>query len=110
MIELKNIESKDVAPGCKAKFVNGENMTCVYWDEMKSGAELPEHSHPNEQITTVLTGELEITVDGKVETLASDCVLVIAPNVKHSARAVSDCRVMDVFYPIREPMDLSNQA
>lgn len=108
MIELKDIESKEIAPGCKAKFVNGENMTCIYWDEMKPGAELAEHSHSNEQITTVLTGELEITVEGKVETLKADCVLVIAPDAKHSARAVTDCRVIDVFYPIREPMNLSS--
>jgi len=108
MIELKDLESKDIAPGCKGKFVNSENMTCIYWDEMKSGAELAEHTHPNEQITTVLSGELEVTVDGKGETLGADCVLVIPANAKHSAKSVSDCRVIDVFYPIREPMNLSN--
>jgi quercetin dioxygenase-like cupin family protein len=110
MIDLKDVESKDIAPGCSAKFVNGESMTCMYWDEFKAGVQLPEHSHPNEQITTVLSGELEIDVDGKVETLSADCVLVIAPNVRHSAKAVTDCRAIDAFYPIREPIDLSDQA
>ena len=108
MIDLKDVESQEIAPGCTAKFVNGENMTCIYWDEMKPGAELSEHSHPNEQITTVLKGEFEITVEGKIEILKADCVLVVAPNVTHSAKAVTDCRVIDAFYPIREPMNLSN--
>ena len=108
MIELKDVESIDIAPGCKGKFVNSENMTCIYWDEMKSGAELSEHTHPNEQITTVLSGELEVTVEGKAENLKAECVLVIPAGAKHSAKSIEDCRVIDVFYPIRKPMNLSN--
>jgi hypothetical protein len=28
--------------------------------------------------------------------------MVLAPNVVHSGKAVTDCRVVDVFHPVRE--------
>ncbi|MGC9967779.1 MAG: cupin domain-containing protein [Syntrophobacteraceae bacterium] len=100
-IDLGNIAEKEVMPGCKAKIVHSENMTLAYW-AIEKGSSLPEHSHTNEQVATLIEGRFELTVDGNSRILEPGSVAIIPPNAKHSGRAITDCRVIDVFYPIRE--------
>lgn len=101
MIELAQIPSKEVMTGYHARFVHSENMTLVYWD-IEAGGELPEHSHRHEQVVNVLEGRFKLKVDGEISTLEPGTVIVIPPNARHSGVAVTDCRILDVFYPIRE--------
>jgi quercetin dioxygenase-like cupin family protein len=63
---------------------------------------LPSHAHPHEQLTTVLSGELELTVGGEVRVLRAGMVAFIPGGVPHSARALTACEVMDVFHPVRD--------
>jgi quercetin dioxygenase-like cupin family protein len=63
---------------------------------------LPEHSHPHGQVTNVLKGEFELTVDGESKRLGPGSVVIIPPNAVHSGKALAKSRVIDVFYPIRE--------
>ena len=63
---------------------------------------MPEHNHPHEQVANVLDGRFELTIDGETRVLESGMVAIIPPNAVHSGRAISDCRILDVFYPIRE--------
>ena len=51
-------EMREIVPGFRGRFVHTENMTFVYWD-IKAGSILPDHSHPHEQVVTVIEGELE---------------------------------------------------
>ncbi len=100
-IELETIDSKEIIPGYNVRFVHSENMTLAYWD-IKVGSPLPEHSHPNEQVVNMIEGEFELTIDGETQILKPDSVVIISSNAKHSGRAVTDCKIIDVFYPIRE--------
>ncbi|MBV9521277.1 MAG: cupin domain-containing protein [Alphaproteobacteria bacterium] len=76
-------------------------MTFVLWD-IDRGAILPEHSHVHEQVVHVYEGELEVTVAGETTVLHGGSIGVIPSNAIHSGRALTDCKVMDVFYPLRE--------
>ncbi len=100
-IELENINSKEIIPGYNVRFVHSENMTFAYWD-IKAGSPLPEHSHSNEQVANMIEGEFELTVDGETQVLKSNSVVIIPPNAKHSGKAMTDCKIIDAFYPIRE--------
>jgi len=100
-IELKGIKEKEIVPGYRAKFIHSENITLAYW-EVDPGAELPEHSHPHEQIANVLEGQFELTVDGESRIMTPGQVAVIPSYVPHSGRAVTPCRLVDVFHPVRE--------
>jgi quercetin dioxygenase-like cupin family protein len=73
----------------------------VLW-EIDKGAELPEHSHMHEQVVHVYEGELQVTVAGETAVLRGGMVGVIPANAVHSGRALTNCRVMDAFYPRRE--------
>lgn len=78
-------------------------MTVATWTFV-AGTELPEHSHPHEQIAQVVDGELELTIDGELHVLRSGDAAVIPGDVPHSAKAVTICRVIDTFHPVREDL------
>ena len=99
--QLDDIESADVLPGFRAKFVHTDRMTFVFWD-VDAGAELPEHSHEHEQVCNVLSGEFSLTINGQTRTLRPGEVAVIPSMAVHSGQALSSCRVLDVFQPVRE--------
>ena len=101
VIEWDKVETKTVIPGFHGKFAHSANMTFVLWT-IDKGAILPEHSHVHEQVVHVYEGELEVTVAGKKTVLRGGSVGIIPSNAVHSGRALTDCRVMDAFYPLRE--------
>ena len=100
-IDLAVIKSREVIPGFHGKFVHSENMTTAYW-EITADAVIPEHAHEHEQIVNLIEGEFELIIDGEIVNLYSEGVVVIPPNVKHSGRAITHCKLVDVFYPVRE--------
>ena len=100
-IDLNNIDAKEIVPGFFARFVHSENITIAYWN-IKAGSSFHPHSHPNEQTCNVTTGDFELTVDGTPHLLKADNVFVIPSGVPHSGKALSDCKITDTFYPVRE--------
>lgn len=98
---LSEIEWKEPVAGFKARFLHSKNMTLSYWD-IEAGASLPEHSHFHEQVTNVIEGQFELTVDGETKKLEPGSVVIIPPDTVHSGKAVTNSRIIDVFYPIRE--------
>jgi quercetin dioxygenase-like cupin family protein len=100
-VSLDAIAEREVFPGFHGRFVHGDTVTLVYWT-IEIGRNLPSHSHPHEQVVNVLDGVFELVVDGEVHTLRAGDVFAIAGNRVHSGRAVTECRILDVFSPVRE--------
>ncbi len=100
-IKLKNIKEKEIVPGYKARFIHSENMTIASWN-IKKGYSLPEHSHQHEQLSCVTEGEFELTLNGETQVLNSGKIAVIPSNAKHSGKAITDCKIIDIFNPVRE--------
>ncbi|HEY0678116.1 MAG TPA: cupin domain-containing protein [Chitinophagaceae bacterium] len=100
-INPDGLTAKDIAPGFNARYIHTDNLSVGYIS-IKKGSVLPKHSHVHEQITHVLEGKLEMTVDGEVKVVEPGVVAVIPSNVEHSAVALEDCWVLDVFWPVRE--------
>ena len=96
-----DLARKEPIPGFVGLFAHGVTMTVVQWT-VAAGAELPEHAHPHEQVSQVLEGEFELTIDGHTERLGPGSLAVVPPNVTHSGRAVTVCRLIDVFHPVRD--------
>jgi quercetin dioxygenase-like cupin family protein len=100
-LNLRDLEEKEPMPGFRGRFVHSENMTLAYWD-IAAGAPLPEHSHASEQITMIIEGELRFTVNGETNVLGPGAVAIVQSKAIHSGEALTRCRLIDVFYPVRE--------
>jgi quercetin dioxygenase-like cupin family protein len=99
--KLDEMAPREVFPGFHGRFVHSDAMSFAWWT-VESGAEVPEHAHPHEQVVNVLDGELALTVAGTEHVLHSGDVVAIPGGVRHAARALTPCRVLDVFSPVRE--------
>lgn len=101
LIVLDRVPVREIFPGLRARLVHSDFVSHS-WVEVDEGATFPEHQHPHEQIVNVLSGELELVVDGVTHRLTPGMVFVIPPNAKHSGRGITACRVLDAFAPTRD--------
>ena len=101
MDSIKNIKPKDLAPGITGHYAHGDKLTFGFV-ELKKGSSVPLHHHINEQITYMIEGELDMMIGGVAYTLTNGMYHVIPSDVVHSAVAITDCKLIDVFGPVRE--------
>ena len=100
-IHLQDIEERELVPGYHVKFVHSKNMTLAYW-RIDEGASLPLHSHPHEQVANLIEGTFELQVGSEKRIVHPGDVAVIPGGVEHTGTAITPCRIIDVFYPVRE--------
>lgn len=81
--------------------IHMQHMTLAYW-EVEEGAEVPQHSHHNEQLMQVLEGRFEFTLNGVCAEYEPGDMVVIPPHATHSGKALTRCKLMDIFSPVRE--------
>ena len=103
--ELRHVPWSSVAvealnPLLGLHFVVGQNIMLARV-LLKKGCFVPEHSHPNEQVTFIAEGALKFKIDGREIVVNSGEVLTIPPNMPHSAEALEDTVDFDVFHPPR---------
>jgi quercetin dioxygenase-like cupin family protein len=99
--DVSSLPTRELIPGHRGRFIHSAHTTHVYW-QIEADAVLPEHSHPHEQIVNMLEGTYELVVGGEHFVLSAGEVLVIPGGVVHGGRAHTDCRILDVFSPVRE--------
>ena len=101
LIEIDRLPVREIFPGLRARLIHSDRVTHS-WVDITAGATFPEHQHPHEQIVSIIEGELELVVDGVAHRLAPGQVFVIPPAARHSGRALTACRVLDAFAPVRD--------
>jgi len=100
-LALSDIDTKEIIPGFHGKMIHSETMTLAFW-EVEKGAMVPEHSHINEQIMHVLEGDFEFKVAGVTKVYTPGELVIIPSNIPHSGKALTPCKLMDIFSPVRE--------
>lgn len=80
--------AEEARPGITRQSVSGAACTVVRYI-YQPGSVFPVHSHPEEQITVVHSGEIEFEVDGERVVLRAGDVAVIPGGTPHGARVLS---------------------
>ena len=100
-MNISELESKEVIKGYYGRFVHMESYTLGFW-EVEAGASIPIHSHEHEQTTQVIEGEFEMTVGNDTKVYKPGMLVKIPSNIPHGGKAITKCKLSDVFCPVRE--------
>lgn len=100
-VDTSALPVKEPKPGWKGRFFHSERMTFSYY-EIEAGADVHRHHHPQEEVFHVLDGELEVSIGDETRTVRPGEAAVVPSEVEHSARAVTDCRVIVADSPTRD--------
>lgn len=102
-LDTLRLEVLEPIPGWKGRFFNSEQLTFGHY-RIDAAAEIPPHSHPNEEVWQVIEGLLEITVAGERYRAGAGCVAIVPPNTEHAVRALTSARAIVVDWPRRESL------
>jgi quercetin dioxygenase-like cupin family protein len=100
--DLAAIPAQQLSPGYLARAIHGSRVTFAVV-EIEPHAELPEHSHENEQLGIVLRGSVTFRVGNEEKTVEAGGTWSIPTGTPHFVRGGADgAVVLDIFAPIRE--------
>jgi quercetin dioxygenase-like cupin family protein len=99
-IPWNTVPVEELNPLLGRHFVVGQNIMLARV-LLKKGCIVPEHSHPNEQLTFIAEGALKFWIDGKIIVVNAGECLTIPPDMPHKAEALEDTVDFDVFNPPR---------
>ena len=104
---IKEAETRPqpIAPGRTRYLAHTDHLMMVVIDFTDGPAEAPDppHSHPHEQISYVVSGEVLFFLDGVPTRLGPGDITTIPPDVPHSIQLLTaSVRLVDTFHPLRE--------
>lgn len=100
VVDTQELPTREPKPGWHGRFFHAQSMTFAYY-AIDGGASLHEHSHANEEVWNVLSGELEITIAGDTFRVGAGSAAVVPPHTAHSVRALAPSRVIVVDQGVR---------
>ncbi|MBR2884366.1 MAG: cupin domain-containing protein [Clostridia bacterium] len=95
-------EFEELGGGVKRKILAyGDSLMQVevHFEEGSIGAM---HSHPHSQLTYVLSGEFEFTINGEKKIVKQGDTLYKTPNIEHGCVCLKKGILLDTFNPYRE--------
>lgn len=99
--QFSDIVPVEIMPGFSGRFIHTEHLTLALW-KIRKGSILPLHQHPHEQVSQLISGEFEMTVNGEYQKAVPGELITIPGNTDHEGKALSDCVIFDIFSPVRE--------
>ena len=101
---VNELEAKEIADGVELRIVSGKRMTMVFF-HLAPGANIPEHSHPHEQMGTVLKGSIELALGEEKRIVKEGEAYHVPSNMIHSGRCLeASSEVLEVFSPPRDDL------
>lgn len=89
-------------PGLTRRILAYNDKLFVAEHRMEKGWKGVPHSHPHEQAAYVVSGRLSVTCGGRTFEIKTGDTFLVRGGVEHSATALEEAVVVDVFTPCRE--------
>jgi quercetin dioxygenase-like cupin family protein len=96
------VEAVEMLPGVWRRTLNYGERLMVVQVTVEKGVAVPVHSHPHEQITYIVEGQLAMEVEGQTYMLGPGDSLLVPGDVEHGGTAIERTLVIDTFSPPRE--------
>lgn len=101
-VRTVDVEPVEMLPGIRRRTLAYGDRLMVTQFLISEGTRLPLHSHPHEQISYIVTGELRMEIGGHSYHLQAGDSLLLPGGMEHGALALQDVVVIDTFSPPRE--------
>ena len=95
-------DSRQLVEGIELSTLVYGEKTLMGRFKVDRGSVLPAHSHPHEQTGIMISGKLRFNVDGEVKDVETGDSWCFHGGVEHSAEALEDSIIIEVFSPVRE--------
>ncbi|MEO7310893.1 MAG: cupin domain-containing protein [Chitinophagaceae bacterium] len=99
--QLADIPVRELFPGFHFQLIHTGSNTYSFVT-VDAGSTLPIHQHVHEQSSFVLEGKFEMTVGGETTVMEPGSFTLIPANIPHGGTAITDCKLLDIFSPVRE--------
>jgi quercetin dioxygenase-like cupin family protein len=100
-VHLPSAKTRDIFHGVRGRYAHAARFTVGEID-LAAGAVVASHQHPHDQFSYVVAGEVEFTIGGETQVMKAGTVAIIPGGTPHGCRAVTACRLIDAFTPMRE--------
>jgi quercetin dioxygenase-like cupin family protein len=97
-----SVQPVEMFPGVVRRTLNVGERTMLCEVTLASGAVVPSHTHPHEQIGYLARGRLRFRIGDEERELAEGDSWLVPPNVPHVVTALEDSVAIDIFSPPRE--------
>jgi quercetin dioxygenase-like cupin family protein len=85
LVDWSQQEFSEVRPGIFGATIHTEQLTAT-WYRYEPGSRWEEHQHPQDQITTVVAGEIDFVVAGELVTLRAGQTAALPGETPHAAK------------------------
>jgi len=97
---VEDLPAKEMVAGVSVRSVHLADLMMTFVD-YPAGAKVPMHHHPYEQITYVLAGQLEVSIEAETRVLGPGEGVQVPANMEHSSRPIGGpAKVLDAWTPV----------
>lgn len=104
-IKQSGVTKESIGPGRERYLSHTDKLMMVVIDFTDGPAEEPDppHSHPHEQVSYVVSGEIIVYIGEEQEHLGPGDIFTVPPDVPHTVRLLTETvRLVDCFTPLRD--------
>ena len=93
---------KEIISGVKLKTLTYGDKTLLSEFQIEQGISLPKHHHPCEQTGYLVSGSMMLTIGDETFEVTPGDSWSVPSDVLHSAAAVTNSIIVEVFSPVRK--------
>ena len=101
-IKNDDIQLTELGGGVSRKVLAYDNNIMSVEVRFEKGAIGAMHTHPHTQISYVLDGKFEATINGKVEIISKGDTYITPPDAPHGVVCLVAGALLDIFTPMRK--------
>jgi quercetin dioxygenase-like cupin family protein len=98
---LSLAQTRNIFAGVSGRYAHAARLSVGEID-LAAGAVVASHHHPHDQLSYVVSGDVEFTIGTETKVMHPGTVAIIPGGTPHGCRAITACRLVDVFTPVRE--------